>query len=99
MKPPDDPLWPHAVSLARPREDQLLSGVLVIRVPAPASGARMRCRSIRVGMRTICRLDMGPVRGWEEDTIFETKVELMAGNSEGIILMEGIQLCVFFCIV
>lgn len=88
MKPPDDPLWPHARS-AGPRDDQLLSGVLDVQVPK-GSGQR-RCKSVRVGVRTKARLFMGPGRGWEEDVIFERKVELLGGNAEGMLLDEGIQ--------
>lgn len=87
MKPPDDPLWPHARSEG-PRDDQLLSGMLEIQVPA---GASRRCRSVRVGVRTKSRLNMGQGRGWEEDVIFERKVEMMGGNSDGILLDEGVQ--------
>lgn len=89
MKPPDDPLWPHARSPDLPREDEVISGVLEIRVPL---GGRRRCRSIRVGWRTKCKLDMGAGRGWEEDTIFERKAEILGGNSEGIVLEEGLRL-------
>lgn len=87
MKPPDDPLWPHARSDG-PRDDQLLSGILEIHVPR--NGQR-RCKSVRVGVRTKSRLNMGGSRGWEEDTIFERKVEMMGGNADGILLDEGIQ--------
>jgi hypothetical protein len=34
---------------------------------------------------------MGAERGWEEDTIFERKVEMMGGNADGIVLDEGTQ--------
>jgi hypothetical protein len=34
---------------------------------------------------------MGQGRGWEEDVIFERKVEMMGGNSDGILLDEGVQ--------
>jgi hypothetical protein len=87
MNPPDDPLWPHARSEG-PRDDQLLNGVLDIIVPP---GSKRRCKSVRVGLRTKVRLNMGAERGWEEDTIFERKVEMMGGNADGILLDEGMQ--------
>jgi hypothetical protein len=34
---------------------------------------------------------MGPERGWEEDVVFERKVEMLGGNAEGILLDEGMQ--------
>lgn len=92
MKPPDDPLWPHARSEESPRDDQLLSGVLEIHVPLTSSGVGRRCKSVRVGIRTIVRLNMGSGRGWEEDVIFERRVEMLGGNSDGITLHEGVQL-------
>jgi hypothetical protein len=49
-----------------------------------------RCKAIRVGYRTIARLNMGPERGWEEDVIFERDIGDMAGSAEGIWLEEGI---------
>lgn len=87
MNPPDDPLWPHGRTEG-PRDDQLLNGVLDVIVPP---GARRRCKSVRVGLRTKARLNMGAERGWEEDTVFERKVEMLGGNSEGMLLDEGVQ--------
>lgn len=89
MTPPDDPLWPFAVTPDLPRDDQLVSGELDIVVP-PGSGRR-RCKAIRVTYRSVARLNMGPMRGWEEDVIFERKCELVCGTSEGIILGEGLS--------
>ena len=88
MEPPTDPLWPHARTDG-PREDQLLNGDLDIQMPRGTK--RRRCKSVRVGVRTKCRLHMGPGRGWEEDVVFERKVEMMGGNAEGIVLDEGMQ--------
>lgn len=88
MDAPDDPLWPHAISDG-PREDQLLNGGLDIHVPRGIK--RRRVKSVRMGIRTKCRLNMGGKRGWEEDIVFERKVEMLAGNSDGILLDEGIQ--------
>jgi hypothetical protein len=87
MTPPDDPLWPAAVS-DRPRDDHLLHGELDVHIPA---GGKRRCKAIRVGLRTKARLNMGPTRGWEEDVIFERKCEVFGGNSDGLWLDEGLQ--------
>jgi hypothetical protein len=62
-----------------------LRGELEINVPA---GARRRCRSIKVGLKTCCRLLVG--EKWEEDVIFERDSEHRAGNGEGIWLEEGV---------
>lgn len=91
MNPPNDPLWPHGRSDG-PREDQLLHGLVDISVP---SGARRRCKSVRVGFRSTARLNMGPTRGWEEDIVFERKVEMLGGNADGILLDEGVQRYVY----
>jgi len=87
MTPPDDPLWPHALSDG-PREDQLLEGELSITVPR---GSGVFCKAIRLIFRTRCKLSMGPVRGWEEDEIFERRTEMIGGTNEGIYLNEGSQ--------
>jgi hypothetical protein len=87
MIPPNDPLWPHAVSEG-PRDDHLFRGALELIVP-PGKG--MRCKAIRTVFRTTTRLFMGPGRGWEEDVIFERKTELIGGSDEGIELSVGAQ--------
>jgi hypothetical protein len=87
IPPPDDPLWPAAIS-DRPRDDHLLRGELDAYIPP---GGRRRCKAIRVGVQTLARLNMGPTRGWEEDVIFERKCEMLSGTSEGLWLEEGIQ--------
>jgi hypothetical protein len=92
INPPDDPLWPHARSPSTsgaPRDDQLFSGLLEVSVPPAAQ--RRRCRAVRVGLRTRASLKMSAERGWEEDVIFERKVELMGGGAEGMVLDEGTQ--------
>lgn len=87
MEPPTDPLWPHVRSNG-PREDQLLNGGLDIQLPRGTK--KRRVKFVSVGIRTKCRLNI-PGRGWEEDVIFERKVEMMGGNSDGIVLDVGIQ--------
>lgn len=51
---------------------------------AAGSGPR-RIRSIKAGLVTIATLDMGPGRRHEEDTIFETSVDI----TTSMILDEG----------
>ncbi|GFZ44359.1 hypothetical protein JCM24511_02081 [Saitozyma sp. JCM 24511] len=87
MAPPDDPLWPAAIS-DRPRDDHLLRGELDVYIPPRG---RRRCKAIRVRLQTLARLNMGPKRGWEEDVIFEGKCEVLCGTSEGLWLDEGVQ--------
>jgi hypothetical protein len=62
-----------------------LRGELEINVP---SGSRRRCRSIKVGLKTVSRLLIGD--RWEEDIIFERDSAHQAGNGEGIWLEEGV---------
>jgi hypothetical protein len=87
IPPPDDPLWPAAVR-DQPRDDHLIRGVLDVFIPP---GGKRRCKTIRVGLKTLARLNMGPTRGWEEDVIFERKCEMLSGTSEGLCLGEGIE--------
>lgn len=58
-----------------------------VQVKIPASHGRCRCKSVKVGLRTVCRLAMGPNRGWEEDTIFEREESMVDEN--GIWFEEG----------
>jgi len=62
-----------------------LSGELEIDVPKGMG--RRRCRAIRLTLRNVCRLNMGPIRGWEEDNLFERTIEVKGA----IILEEGVQ--------
>jgi len=71
----------------RPSTSNTLRGELEINVPR---NGRRRCKSIKVGIQTICRLAMGPERGWEEDVIFERESSHRSGNEEGIWLEEGV---------
>ncbi|ORX40882.1 hypothetical protein BD324DRAFT_612440 [Kockovaella imperatae] len=80
-----------------PRQDMELSGDLEIELPS-GFGA-VRCKSIRVGLRTTCKLDMGVGRGVEEDTLWTGKAELMGSTSDGIILEEGLQRFAFTIII
>jgi hypothetical protein len=72
-------------SWAESSTSNTLRGELEINVP---SGNRKRCRSIKVGLKTVCRLLL--VERWEEDVIFERDSVHQAGNGEGIWLEEGI---------
>jgi hypothetical protein len=69
-----------------PRDDTLLHGELDVRVSGPR-----RCKRIRVGLRSIIRLDMGQGRKIEEDVLFERKVEIIGASTDGIWLAPGSQ--------
>lgn len=71
---------------------QMMSNTLrgELEINVPRGEGRRRCKSIKVGIKTIVRLAMGPARGWEEDVIFERESEHRAANAEGIWLEEGI---------
>lgn len=79
-----------------PRTDKELFGDLEIYVPHGLG--RQKCKAIRIGVRTFCRLDMGRGKP-EEDTIYEGKVEVRGGTSEGVILDEGMQRFAFNIII
>jgi hypothetical protein len=71
-----------------PTYDLDLRGELEIRMP-PGTG-HMRCKSIRVGIRT--RLEVAiKGRKKEEHVIFDRRVEIIGGTSEGVWLEEGSQ--------
>lgn len=55
------------------RPTRELRGEVEIRLP-PHLGAR-RCKRLRVGFRSVCRLAMGERRGWEEDVIDDETTE------------------------
>ncbi|CAK9780388.1 hypothetical protein CC85DRAFT_326457 [Cutaneotrichosporon oleaginosum] len=73
---------------APPRNDFPFRGEL--EVTLPPGGAR-RCKSIRVGLRTVITLDLGQGRRFEEDVLFERKVEIIGSTGDGIWLEEGLQ--------
>lgn len=70
----------------QPRDDHVLNGELEVRVAGPR-----RCKRIRVGLRSIIRLDMGQGRKVEEDVLFERKVEIIGASADGIWLAPGSQ--------
>ncbi|ORY26977.1 hypothetical protein BCR39DRAFT_539659 [Naematelia encephala] len=78
-----------AISPGEPRTDHEFRGDLEVEVPR--GWGRVKCRAIRVGLKTISILDMGPNRGIEEDTIFERKAEIRGGTVDGIMLEEGLH--------
>lgn len=75
-----------SANLDQPRDDHMLHGELEVRVAGPR-----RCRRIRVGLRSIIRLDMGQGRKLEEDVLFERKVEIIGASADGIWLAPGSQ--------
>lgn len=52
---------------------------------------RKRVKAVRVGIKTVVIMDMGPDRKGEEDVIFERKVEVRGGTSDGLWLEEGMN--------
>lgn len=71
-----------------PQYETALTGELEIRMPN--GSGRMRCKSIRVGVRTTLRLDLkGKKR--EEHELFQTRVEIIGSTSDGVWLAEGSQ--------
>lgn len=71
-----------------PREDHPFRGELEVTLPP---GGPKRCKSVRVGLRTVITLDMGSGRRFEEDVLFERKVEIISSTADGIWLNEGVQ--------
>lgn len=65
--------------------DRELSGELEIWLPK--GYGKRRCRAIRMKLRNVARLNMGPMRGWEEDCLFERSTEIKGA----IVLEEGLQ--------
>lgn len=58
-----------------------------IEIDLPRGTGRRRCRAVRVRLRNVSRLYMGPERGWEEDVLFERTLEVKGA----IILEEGVS--------
>ena len=71
------------------RRDPQLIGILEIDLPSHLG--RRRCQAIRVGMKSVCKLDLGRERGKEENVIFERTIELKSRAGDWIILDPGIQ--------
>jgi len=88
-----DPLAYHSDS---PRNDKELFGDLEILIPAGMG--RQKCKAIRVGVRTVAKLDMGRGKP-EEDVLYEGKVEVRGGTADGVVLEEGLQRFTFNIII
>jgi hypothetical protein len=71
-----------------PREDYMLHGELEVRI---GGNRPRRCKALRVGFRTIIKLDLGSGRRSEEDVLFERKLEIVGADSEGVDLQPGSQ--------
>ncbi|ORX38571.1 hypothetical protein BD324DRAFT_577633 [Kockovaella imperatae] len=84
------PLEAGSQATEPPREDTVLSGSLEVIMKD-----RKRCQAISIGIQSVCKLWMGPARGWEEDGIFERGVEVLGGDAEGIWLEKGSQTFTF----
>ena len=96
---PRDPDVPHGDdNQDRERVDYILRGLLVVNMP-PEMGRR-RCKTIKVGMRSVCKLDLGPKRRGEEDVLFDRQIDFAGeSGSDGIWLEEGTQMFEFNIIV
>ena len=88
-----DPLAYHSDA---PRSDKELFGDLEISIPAGMG--RQKCKAIRVGVRTVTKLDMGRGKP-EEDVVYEGKVEVRGGTADGVVLEEGLQRFTFNIII
>lgn len=94
MNRPNDPLSaldlnggdPSANS-DEPRNDVPLSGELEVVLP-PEAGRR-KCKGLKVGVKVVVRLDIGPGRMGEEDTIFDRSVDIHEDG--GVWLEPGSQ--------
>ncbi|WWC90774.1 uncharacterized protein L201_005711 [Kwoniella dendrophila CBS 6074] len=84
------PLEAGSNALEPPCEDTVLSGSLEVIMKE-----RRRVKAISVGVQSVCRLNMGKDRVWEEDGIFERGVEVLGPTDinvvEGIWLEKGSQ--------
>lgn len=86
LPPPDTSASGESVE---PRDDAVMYGELELTLPM-GYGTR-RCKAIRVGFRTVLTLDLGSGRKFEEDVLFERKVEIIGSNADGMELFEGSQ--------
>lgn len=64
-----------------PRQDCILNGHLEIFVPQPLG--RLRCRTIKIGFRSILTLRPSPESPEEVDTLYETDTELKGSEDGG----------------
>jgi len=71
-----------------PKYDLDLRGELEIRMPH--GSGRMRCKSIKVGLKSILKIAIKGKRK-EEHELSDSKVEIIGGSSEGVWLEEGSQ--------
>lgn len=81
-----NPLDPSAD--LEPKYDLDLRGELEIRMPH--GSGRMRCKSIKVGLKSILKIAIKGKRK-EEHELSDCKVEIIGGSSEGVWLEEGSQ--------
>jgi hypothetical protein len=69
-----------------PRQDYVLNGVLEIFIPQPLG--RLRCRSIKIGFRSVLTLRGVGQAPEEEDTLYDTEAELSDLEDEGYTYLE-----------
>ena len=71
-----------------PRYDLDIKGELEVRMPS--GSGRMRCKSIRVGLRSRLKIAVKGKKK-EEHELSDCKVEIIGGSSKGVWLEEGSQ--------
>jgi hypothetical protein len=81
---PTDNSNSNSIHEVQPQNDYMLSGHLDIKLPDHVSRARVR--AVRVVFVTIMMNDKTPSGVKEQDVVFERKVEMIAGNAEGLFL-------------
>lgn len=86
MNTPEDPLTP-STETETPRNDVIVHGELVITMPSNLG--RRRVKWIKVGIKSVLKLDLRPGRMNEEDVLFEREVELAESDSCQCWLQEG----------
>jgi hypothetical protein len=69
-----------------PRQDYVLNGILEIFVPQPLG--RLRCRSIKIGFRSVLTLRGIGEGAEEQDTLYETEAELSDSEDKGYTYLE-----------
>ena len=96
MNTPEDPLVPLDQQDSI-RNDVIVHGELVINMP-PNIGRR-RVKKIKVGIRSVVRLDLKPGRMNEEDEFFSTEIEIKESETCQCWLNEGSSIFDFTLII
>lgn len=83
MNPPEDARVYAQMNKIDPQFDQLLSGSVTVWL-APGQDP-VRYKSIKVGLKAISKLDLGPGRMGEEDLLFHRQVIHDPGPDGGLL--------------